>query len=213
MKTRKFLVAGGNSTMLVWDCPVDQRKMVSLKMLESVEQVGFIETGETPRLVMMGNELCINATIAFAHILEGDGKLQTSGLDSPVDFENTDNKTTIHLPIQYTKQGNVVLLSGIGFECSNGTENIGKDYVSALAEKYHMPAFGVAQFEGNKLTPWVYVKETDSLVKETACGSGSIAVSLTTGQDEIVQPTGESIFVRDNGNVILVSAKVTELEV
>ncbi len=211
MNIRKFLIAGGNSTMLVWDCPVDQRKEVSLKLLESVEQVGFVETGDLPRLVMMGNELCINATIAFAYTLGNSGELQTSGLDMSVTYENEDNKTTVHLPIRYKKDGNVVLLSGIGFECTNKSEPVEKEYVSTLAKKYNMPAFGVAQFDNNKLTPYVYVKETDSMVKETACGSGSIAISLITGQNEIVQPTGESIFVREEGNKIVVSAKVTEL--
>ena len=70
MIVKKFLIAGGNSTALVYDCPVADRDKTSKKLLKSVEQVGFVSTEATlPKMIMMGGELCINATLAFASTL------------------------------------------------------------------------------------------------------------------------------------------------
>ena len=69
MKTEKFLIAGGNPTLLVWGCPPDEQVAVSKQLLESgdAEQVGFItDEHDITYLMMMGDELCINATLALA---------------------------------------------------------------------------------------------------------------------------------------------------
>lgn len=67
MKKQKFLIAGGNSTLLVWGCPVWKKSQVIKKYLGEVEQVGFIENANgISSLEMMGGELCINATLALA---------------------------------------------------------------------------------------------------------------------------------------------------
>jgi len=57
----------------------------------------------------------------------------------------------------------------------------------------------------------VYVVDTDSLVQETACGSGSIALHLVSGLSEIMQPTGECISVTHEGNTFSVTAGVRAL--
>ncbi|MBI4918672.1 hypothetical protein HY837_01990 [archaeon] len=61
-----------------------------------------------------------------------------------------------------------------------------------------MPAFGAIIYQNNRITPYVFVSRVDSLVKETACGSGSVAFSLFSGKNKIIQPTGKAIFVRKN---------------
>ncbi|MDD5147705.1 MAG: hypothetical protein PHV63_04130 [Candidatus Daviesbacteria bacterium] len=55
------------------------------------------------------------------------------------------------------------------------------------------------------------MKATNSLFEETACGSGSIACSLTTGFNNIIQPTGETIFVKFKGTKFTVGAKVDKI--
>ena len=63
MIIKKILIAGGNSTALVYNCSEKQRKKISRELLKNVEQVGFISKN---KLIMMGDELCINGTLAFA---------------------------------------------------------------------------------------------------------------------------------------------------
>ena len=68
---KTFLIAGGNSTLLVENCEINNRKKLITQYLGKVEQVGFVEKD---RLEMMGSELCVNGALAFA------SQLQTSGV-------------------------------------------------------------------------------------------------------------------------------------
>ena len=210
MIIKTFLIAGGNSTLLVQNCEKNTRKQLISQYLGKVEQVGFIQGN---RLEMMGSELCINGTIAFASQLsEKKGKLFTSGIGTAIKYFNTDAQTTIELPITTTLDKNIVLLPGIGFLCETKDINITKELLLNFCQLYDLPAFGVAIYKDNQLTPYVYVKKTDSLFKETACGSGSIAICLFTGLQQIRQPTGEYISVRIEENTIAISAQVKEVK-
>ena len=82
-----------------------------------------------------------------------------------------------------------------------------------LATKYKLPAFGVISYTTDqmKISPVVYVVETDTLVIETSCGSGSIAISILTGTTDIIQPTGEIIKVERNGDIFSIEATVQKL--
>lgn len=82
-----------------------------------------------------------------------------------------------------------------------------------MATQYKLPAFGIIECRGNAITPHVYVVDTGSLVDESACGSGSIATSVVTGLEEIIQPSGETIKVKRSGDVFTVSAQVRLLPV
>ena len=81
-----------------------------------------------------------------------------------------------------------------------------------FADKYGLPAFGAIVYEKNKIIPYVYVKNVNSFVKETACGSGSIAFSLFSEYKNIIQPTGEVISIRIKKDKIFVSAEVKEVK-
>ncbi len=215
MEVRKFLVASGNSTALVQNCPVSDRKEISKMFLNDVEQVGFISTTSAlPTMTMMGGELCVNATLAFASMLEKDGKLKTSGLKDSVPYSNKNGTTTIRIPISFKKYGNIILLDGIGFVLYSAKENskIEKRKLSTFSKKYGLPAFRGIIYDGNRITPYVYVKEVDSFVKETACGSGSIAFSIFSGLGEIVQPTGEKLRIKNKRRFFELSAKVTDMD-
>jgi len=164
-----------------------------------------------PELVMMGNELCINSILSLASQLSNSGFLRASGTTKPIRYKNEDKNTYIELNLPFRKVANIVLLPGIGFICTNSKPRISKSYLSKLAGKYNLPAFGVIYYKENKMIPYVYVKETDSLFEETACGSGSIACALVTGFKNIIQPTGETISVEVNETKFTVGAKVVKI--
>jgi len=203
----RFLkIADGNITALVYNCPENKRQSVSKQLLKYTEQVGFVNGS---KLEMMGGELCINATLAFASTLNKKGQLYASGINSPIDYINYANKTAINLPLKYKRAGNIILFEGIGFIITK--KKIGRKVLSKLCRKYGLPAFGVIDYNKNSIFPYVYVKKTSSFVKETACGSGSIAFSIFSGKRKIIQPTGKAIYVKLEKE-IKVSAQVSEKE-
>lgn len=215
MLKKKFLIAGGNSTLLAWDCPAEKKRVISKKYLKEVEQVGFVSmAGPYPKLTMMGEELCINATVAFASQLGEKGILKTSGLStSLVNFQNKNGETQIEMDLSYKRSGQTVIFEGIGFECKREQARaIEKNEAAGLAKKYNLPAFGLIFYRNGKISPQVYVKETNSLKKETACGSGSIAARIIFGRTKIIQPTGEIIMVKLRKNKCQVCARVTEIK-
>jgi hypothetical protein len=211
MKKSKLVIANGNPTLLVWDLPISLKNKLIKQNLGDVEQVGFV-TRKTflPSLEMMGNELCINATIALAKLLGGKGSLYTSGVGTKIRYTNDKDITSISLSLSFVVNKNIILLPGIGFMYL--TETIPtKKRLKELANRYNLPAFGAITFQNNVLQPYVYVKNTNSLFKESACGSGSIALNILKGVKNIVQPTGEIITVTRKKNYFTISAKVKEL--
>lgn len=215
MKIRKFLVAGGNSTAIVWNCDLENRSKVVKELLNEVEQVGFVNdhSESFPSFTMMGNELSINGTIAFAFTLGGDGRLKASGVSEIVEYSNEGSITKISLPLKPILDDNRVLLEGIGYMVipASGKRTPAKEELLSMCKAYDLPAFGLIVLEGNKITPYVYVKETNSLVEESACGSGSVAASIVSGEKTITQPTGEDITVNTAENFVAIEAKVNEI--
>ncbi|MEK7092781.1 MAG: hypothetical protein AAB907_04100, partial [Patescibacteria group bacterium] len=76
---------------------------------------------------------------------------------------------------------------------------------------YILPSFGIIYFRDNIIFPIVFVKQTDSLFEESACGSGSIAFSILTKKTNITQPTGKRIIVNRKDYSFAVNAQVTNL--
>lgn len=192
----------------------DQKK-ISKELLEKVEQVGFIRKRKNlPYLEMMGNELCINATLAFASTLNKRGKLFASGVKEPIGYINKNKKTSICFSIAYKKTGNIVVLKGIGFIFIGKKERItiSKRKISALSKKYDLPAFGLILCQKNKIYPYIYVKSTNSFVKESACGSGSIALCILKGYKKIIQPTKQPININIKKGKVIVTARVKEVK-
>lgn len=210
MKLKKFLIAGGNSTLLVEDYPSGGKKEIIKKYLGEVEQIGFVETKNgLPFLNMMGGELCINGTIALASTLGKKGELKTSGYDGVVQYQNKGNATQISLSLPYKIIKNKILLSGIGYILIWNKELISKEYLDTFCKKYNLPAFGALIVKNNVMYPYVYVKSTNSLFEETACGSGSIALSILAQKESVIQPTGKTITVKNNNNAFSINAEVT----
>lgn len=212
MKFKKLLIANGNSTLLVWGCPSSERNIVIKRYLGEMEQIGFVETkNRLSFLNMMGGELCINGTIALASLCGESGILFTSGLQNFIFYKNVDSKTSIYLNLNYKKLDNVVLLEGIGYIYLKSRIKDPKRLLAQLCIQYNLPAFGILYFQNNKIEPIVYVKQTSSLFEETACGSGSIAFSIFTKKQNIIQPTGKEIRVEKYENIFCVSAEVAKL--
>jgi histidine racemase len=207
-------VANGNPTALVYDCPIKDRVKLVNKLLKKVEQVGFIsKNSELPRMQMMGGELCINATLAFASTLKKKGILKTSGVKNPVEYINEKDQTTIKVPLEYEQKENIILFKGIGFVIFDKKEKskITKTEIKRYSQKFKLPAFGAIIYKGNQIVPYVYVSSgVESFVKETACGSGSIAFSLFSGKNKVIQPTGKTILIK-KGKLVEIKAKVTEI--
>ncbi|MBI2074587.1 MAG: hypothetical protein HYT83_01975 [Candidatus Levybacteria bacterium] len=167
---------------------------------------------------MMGGELSINGTLAFARRLDGSGQLQTSGLSSLIDYENRNGTTSIRINMPYKTdrsifanedgKNNIVLFEGIGYLCTNKQSAPTMGELVTLAEKYKLPAFGIVIYSNNQIFPFVYVGKTQSMVAESACGSGSIALNILTGQQRIVQPTGKTIEVNHVKDRFTITAKV-----
>lgn len=218
MSKERYKIAGGNTTLLVENCPVEDRVNFAQKVLESdfAEQVGFISDKEgVPTLEMMGDELCVNGTIAFAFKLGGTGVLRASGIRDNVEYKNTLGETSITFPLSYRREEDVILFDGIGYLCTRDGNGLVQSRLWELSKRYDKPAFGLALYSTSeplpRLEPIVYVEKLRSCVIETACGSGSIALNIVTGARQIRQRTGEliSIFRTDNG--FTVSAEVAKI--
>jgi hypothetical protein len=210
VELKKYLIAGGNSTMLIRGCPTDLREKVAMECLNEVEQVGFVSGN---RMEMMGGELCVNATLAFASTLSEKGELFTGEIDNFVNYQNCGGVTKVELPLSYRILGNVVLFDGIGFVCVDKKlgKKIDRKVLADLADKYGLPAFGAIVYEGNRIVPYVYVNGVDSFVRETACGSGSIAYALFSGFSEVIQPTGKLLDINIKKDKVVVCGEVEEV--
>jgi hypothetical protein len=209
---KQYLIAGGNSTIIAWNCPSKERTNLVNAYLGNVEQVGFASNNmEIPSFTMMGNEFSGNGTLAFASTLDKAGTLKTSGIRSDITYTNSFSQTSITYPLQYSLDNNIILLEGIGYLYTDKNIKVSPKMLRYLTNFYNLPAFGIATFIKGKLVPYVFVKKTNSIFEETSCGSGSIAVSIKTGLKSIKQPTGEYITVNISNNIVTLEAKVTEI--
>lgn len=207
---QSFLIAGGNKTLLAWNKENEKDEIIKQFLGKEVEQIGFVsDKGRLPRLSMMGNELCINATIAFASLLKKSGYLLTSGTRQKLKYTNDGSNTTIRISLPYQVKGNIVLLSGIGYIATK--KLLTKKYLLQLANTYKKAAFGMLLFKKNTIYPYVFVKQTDSLIQETSCGSGSIAANILFGIEKVQQPSGEIIIVKKEKNKFAICAQVKKL--
>lgn len=206
MKFRKFTIAGGNTTALAWGVAGEKRTRVAKELLNQAEQAGFMD--EKPdRLSMMGGELCVNAALAAAYALGGDGTIKILE-NKEVLYRVENSRVTIKFQLDYEiASPKLVLFGDIGYIFAR----VDGGKLQALARQYKLPAFGCIIRDGTSIQPTVYVKKTSSIIDETACGSGSIAASLLFGIKDVVQPTGQIIKVAAAQNEFVISAQVEEL--
>lgn len=190
----------------------------------NIEQVGFIQEPKLDntigRLEMMGGEFCANASRSFAMFLafeelqgEKEFLIEVSGAETPVlAFTNT-NESTAGIELMVEKKITeleidgeifpVVHLEGILHVLAldmKEDENLTARVLHKVKTLYNPEATGVMYLDANALTmvPLVYVAQTDTLIREGSCGSGTVAASLYLCNEkdadyaefDIVQPGG-----------------------
>jgi len=214
MLIRRFLIAEGNPTILVWDyLPWEKQSIVKKFLPDLADQVGFVSqtANGAVKLEMMGNELCINATLALAANYKKSGQLSTSVVNETVKYVNRNGLTSLALNLPYKIIDNTILFKGIGYTITNKSLNP-EIVLPALASRFNLPAFGLVTYQNKSGDPVVFVKETQSIVNETSCGSGSIAFSLLNKVSKIIQPSGNVIKVQKSSSGLIITAKVTEIK-
>jgi diaminopimelate epimerase len=215
------------------------------------EQVGFIKKpimdGES-RLEMMGGEFCGNALRSFGMIVsknrsieKGNVKVEISGsnkaLHVEVDNMNKTAKAEIPLPqnVTYVNIDELFNLPLIIFDgiCHVIVENMDANeenflYIkNNIIKNYDIEALGVMFLNREKyyITPIVYVRDTDTIIFESSCGSGTIATAIYLSESDrddifncsINQPGGtiDSEVYRSNGKItrLMIGGKVELSEV
>ncbi len=213
---------GGNTTAIVKETVARARHaevaQEIMKEDKEVEQVGYIEEPNDKnaafRLQMMGGEFCVNATRSAAFLWAkehqlSDVTMEVSGSDTLLNVQISEDTTVVSLPgafylqSQLERDYTVIDLAGIRHIILEG--NFDEAQALGLIEKYkeNYEAVGVIYIEKTpeyvKIDPLIWVRETASFVRETGCGSGSIATAialhqLTSSQVKfsILQPSGEA---------------------
>lgn len=193
---------GGNITAFVFD-EVPQKLYTYytnsiIRALPNVEQVAFIK--RTPkdniRLEMMGLEFSGNATRALGRILLDNPiksiSIESSGIDSVLKLERhkTNDEISVNIPLsipavtEISRTRYLIELPGISHLIV--FESYTKDKVTRLVHQMleitKAPAFGIIfskKLNEKELTinPFIYVKQTETLVNEQSCASGSLALA------------------------------------
>lgn len=188
------------------------------------EQVGYLtlapSSGIDARLDMMGGELCVNALRSAATVLASDSKktsvrLASSGTDEVFEFVSVPEKGAYYTSITLNLNPRIKLLAeGTLLVHLDGISHLLCEFApeatveplnvfAELRERYNselamLPAFGIIPFQrrkdGYEIFPVVYVRETDTVIPETGCGSGSVALALSmtdgNGSCSVFQPSG-----------------------
>ncbi|MDR1781485.1 MAG: hypothetical protein LBR40_00570 [Bacilli bacterium] len=179
------------------DYQVIAQRIMALPKLK-VEQVGFVKnlTYEPYEMDMMGLEFCGNATRCFGYLAYRANKLNKDDINVNVSgakkiltvhVDNNPPRSTVEIDkpekiieIEYKKKIHpLVVMEGISHLIIEDEEvNTLKisELLDILDEKYPNDAYGILYYHDNRIDPHVYVKATNSLVNESSCGSGAIAV-------------------------------------
>lgn len=217
----------GNITAFVYGNfePEDRARLAQHLMEDldrSIEQVGFISPyGDSYRMDMMGGEFCGNASRSFGLYLgkkmdlKGRQSLMVhvSGASDPVEVivDVDESRAEIGLgpakAIETISIGDqtypVIILEGIIHTILGGVKE-DPDLVGMVLKevqaKYQEEAYGVLFFDEEKsfMVPYVYVGPTASLIRESSCGSGTLAMGYYLNHEDnpdfsqvIYQPGGQ----------------------
>lgn len=245
----------GNITMFVLDdVKAERRAKIAKKIMSfsslKVEQVAF-RTGEN-RIEMSGGEFCGNASRAFGMLVASERGM-TGICDTEIEISGAQGKVPVHVNLsagtasaqmplpQYVGKrtvgnvcGTLVHLGGIAHFVVKGLEPTREFFnlAEAVFSEYpELEAYGVIFLEkdGCHMTPLVKVVETESLVREGSCGSGSIACAVARSEEiegvfseKYIQPAGEVIATveRRDGKIVSASiggtvklGEITEIEI
>ena len=232
---------GGNTTALVARFAGEsERSKISTDIMKAdpaIEQVGFLlkkNSGDYPfSLEMAGGEFCVNASRSAAlWYARSTGvssfEFRVSGFDLPLRARVDGADVFLKIPgsilrsFRPVQEGMLVDLSGIRFIVAVDPP---KSYFPKdVFEKYSdpaIPALGFVMVEKNgkgliSIDPWIWVRKINSVVHETACGSGSIAACIALRGEErgshflVRQPTSSvyRVELNDAEDSVLVAGTV-----
>ncbi len=242
MKTY-FIYPAGNATILVYnlDQQIDRDTYAKISNIllqknKDFEQVGFIEKGDKCKYkcqIMVG-QLCINAMRSLAFWINerfGEKKfeLESSGTKKTFTME-IENWVSISLEKNYQikkidEKLILIELEGISHfvqtiektkwdeaKFRNQFIKMQKEYLSLFQTN---PAIGLILVdEFNKIYPLIFVKDTNSLIFESACGSGTLAAFIANKKSIncFIQPSGYPYFVEEKEDKFVLKSNVCKIE-
>ncbi|HBB56542.1 TPA: hypothetical protein DEW47_00655 [Patescibacteria group bacterium] len=227
---------GGNITAIVKSDYSQKEKIklskIIMKKDPTIEQVGFWvrakDKNNDGRLEMAGGEFCGNALRCLAMLIKNDtGKtkirLESSGQDNFIEATVEDNTSEIKLSLNnFRCSKNSCFLTGIAYFITN-KEIIKSEAKKLLVKNYNnFPASGVISYKKNKnifsIKPIIWVKDIDTLIEETACGSGTMALAYfmyskyKIEKFQIKQPSNSIFKVFIKSNKIFISGEIISIE-
>lgn len=205
--------AGQITAVVLGEIKRIDRARVSNRLMGNDPKIEQVVFASRNKIQTMGNELCINGSLAGAYLLDKKYVL-ISGVNKFVKFQKQMSAESIRFPLNILKmkRKNIILFNGIVYIISNNNQVFNKEFLKNLTAKYKVPASGAVSFRGNKIKPLIYVMATNSLIWENACGSGSLAYSIYSGCSKILQPSGQIISITKNkiSFTIKVPVKIVE---
>jgi len=234
--------ASGNPTLIVLSRVseanfVEVDRLIK-REFEDVEQVGFLDVGNKI-FTMAGHEFCGNASRIAANYLlkpESEGKIKVSGLSSLAFFEKNGKIVSLQISLPMNSVTinpngiSRIKLEGISFLAIENAHEIAHQLLLLSLEDLKSEAFklfGKNKIDGDKacgllfysrtedsikLSPYIFISESDSFSLETSCSSGSIAISLLLKEKglnpesvfNIEQPSGEFLNVK----IVMISGEL-----
>lgn len=211
-----------------------------------LEQVGFVESCQDcdGALEMMGGEFCGNASRSFGlylaqkHLSQKPDcviiRVSGAGEKLEVETDVEQNEAKIKMPQQMTLKMEetesygvipLMIMEGICHALllnQKPDEAKAKSLLAELIQRYDMNAFGIMYYDAgnNFLTPLVWVQATDTLIWESSCGSGSVALGSYLNQGEAQawqitfnEPGGLLKVEKNSGGDLSLSGPVTFSEI
>lgn len=219
--------------------PAISEKIIKTSKLPC-EQVGFLETPKNKRaalrLQMMGGEFCGNALRATAAILSVESKenkliLESSGTSKLIKTSVMKDDESIwaetEVPLSNPKVTKLDYLNMIRIDLEGVTHFLlPKKYFSKREEiletlkswNITADAYGLIFYEQKEdksfsIVPIVRVRRTDTLIYETSCASGSVALAIAMNDDLTVeQPSGSLLEVVILGETALIGGLIASIK-
>lgn len=216
---QQITIAGQTTALVAQKLDQSDRVPAAQKIMQksnTIEQVGFLDQSALPypTFTMMGGELSLigSLTAGFTLLNGKMGKVafQTSGILSPISVKLSRLTCSLQIPanVAIEQAPDLVSLGGISFLIINRVPKnqalTDFDQQSLQELLVNSPAAGIVFYQNNRIYPVVQVAKTNTLVWESACGSGSVAFYLVTGCSKIKQPSGAILTVsRENDTLQL----------
>ena len=216
---QQITIAGQTTALVTQKLDQSNRVPAAQKIMQEstvIEQVGFLDQSALPypTFDMMGGELSLIGSLTAGFSLlkgkMGQVAFQTSGILSPINVRLSRLTSSLLIPanVAIKQAPNRVSLGGISFLIVNRVpkNQALTDFELKSLQKllFKSPAAGIVFYQNNRIYPVVKVAETNTLVWESACGSGSVAFYLVSGCSKIVQPSGAILTVsRENDTLQL----------